>query len=43
MDDTVKVQIELIKMKTSVYEMKNTWNGINRSYIAGQKIETIQM
>lgn len=44
MDDTSKIQIELVKMKTTVYEMKNTWNGIDsRSYVAEQKIETIQM
>lgn len=44
MDDTSKIQIELVKMKTTVYEMKNTWNGIDsRSYVAEQKIEAIEM
>lgn len=44
MEATCKTQIKLVKMETTVYEMKNTWKGINnRSNIAEQKIETIQM
>lgn len=29
MEDTKKIQIELLKMKTAICEMKNTLDGIN--------------
>lgn len=42
MEDTSKTQIKLLEMKTTVYEMKNNWNVMNKtSDFAEQKMSKL--